>query len=145
MLHSRKNSNKIKHLHDGCLQLIYSDKKLFYENLLEKNNSVSIYHKNIQAFAIEMFKVKRNLCPEITGDIFMGSTNNQFNLCNCSDFITPPYIGSFMEQKVFHILDLRYGILFQKDLNIRNHSTVLKNPSKCRYQLIVLADFAKFT
>ena len=52
MLHSRKNNNKIKHLHERCLQLTYSmhaysDKRSFYENLLEKDNSVSIHHKNI--------------------------------------------------------------------------------------------------
>ena len=69
MLHSRNNNNKIKHLHERCLRLIYSDKKSSYENLLEKDNSVSIHHKNIQALAIEMFKVKHKLCPEITGDI----------------------------------------------------------------------------
>ena len=28
MLHSRKNNNKIKHLHERCLRLIYSDKKM---------------------------------------------------------------------------------------------------------------------
>ena len=66
MLHSRKNNNKIKHLHERCLRLIYSDKKSSCENLLEKESSVSIHHKNIQALAIEMFKVKHKLCPEIT-------------------------------------------------------------------------------
>ena len=89
MLQGRKNNNKIKHLHGRCLRLIYSDKKSSYENLLEKDNSVSIHHKNIQALAIEMFKVKHKLCPEITGDIFMERANNQYNLRNCSDFITP--------------------------------------------------------
>ena len=59
MLHSRKNKNKIKHLYERCLRLIYSDKKSSYENLLEKDNSVSTHHKNIQASAIEMFKVKQ--------------------------------------------------------------------------------------
>ena len=59
MLHSRKNNNKIKYLHERCLRLIFSDKMSFYENLLEKDNSVST----------EMFKVKHKLCPEITCDI----------------------------------------------------------------------------
>ena len=48
MLHSRKINNKIKHLHERCFRLTYSDKKLSCENLIEKNNSVSIHHKNIQ-------------------------------------------------------------------------------------------------
>ena len=89
MLHSRKNNNKIKHLHERCLHLIYSDKKSSYENLLEKDNSASIHRKNIQALAIEMFKVKHKLCPEIAYDFFMERINNQYNLRNRPDFITP--------------------------------------------------------
>ena len=68
---------------------VYSDKKSFHENLLEKDNSVSMHHKNIQALAIEMFKVKHKLCPEITSDIFMERTNNQYNLRNRPDFLIP--------------------------------------------------------
>ena len=55
MLHSRKNKNKIKHLHERCLRLIHNDKLSSYEELLEKDWSVSIHHKNIQSLAIEMF------------------------------------------------------------------------------------------
>ena len=89
MLHSRKNNNKIKHLHERYLRLIYSDKMSSDENLLEKDDSVSIHHKNIQTLAIEMFKVKRKLCPEITGNIFMERTSNQYNLRNRPGFVTP--------------------------------------------------------
>ena len=77
MLYSRKNNDKIKHLQERYLRLNYSDKKSSYENLLEKDNSISIDHKNIQVLAIEMLKVKQKLCPEITGNIFMeGKTIN---------------------------------------------------------------------
>ena len=71
MLHSRKNNNKTKLLHGLCLQIIYSDKKSSYGNLSEKDNSVSIHYKKIQALAIEIFKVKHKLCSKITSDIFM--------------------------------------------------------------------------
>ena len=43
MLHSRQNSNKIKHLHERCLRLIYYDKLSYYEELLEKDGSVSMW------------------------------------------------------------------------------------------------------
>ena len=83
-----------------------------YENLLEKDNLVSIHHKNIQPYAIEMLKIKHKLWPEITSDIFMKRTNNHYNLRNRPDFITPQVNSVFHGTEVFHILDLRYGILF---------------------------------
>ena len=36
-----------------------------------------------------MLKVKHKPCPEITGEVFMEKTNNQYNLRNRPGFITP--------------------------------------------------------
>ena len=74
MLHSRQNNNKIKHLHERCLRLIHNDKLSSYEELLEKDGSVSIHHKNIQSLAIEMFQIKHGQSPEIVSDIFAQTT-----------------------------------------------------------------------
>ena len=71
ILNNRKNNNKIKHLHERCLQLIYEKKKSSNENHLEKDNRVSKHHKNVQALAIEINEVKHKLCPEISGNIFI--------------------------------------------------------------------------
>ena len=79
MLHSRQNNNKIKHLHERCLRLIHNDKLSSYEELLEKDESVSIHHKNIQSLAIEMFQIKHGQSPEIVSDIFTHkNTESQF-------------------------------------------------------------------
>ena len=48
MCHSLKNNTKINNVHKRCLQLIFSDERSPYEELLEKNGSVSIHHRNIQ-------------------------------------------------------------------------------------------------
>ena len=37
---------KIKDLHERCLRLTYCDKNSSYEELLEKDGSVSIHHRN---------------------------------------------------------------------------------------------------
>ena len=141
MLHSRKNNNKIKYLHERCLRLIYSDKKSPYENLLEKDHSVSIHHKNIQALAIEMFKVKNKLCPEITSNIFMERTNNHYYLRNPSYFITPHvnsvYHGteslSYLGSKIWEIVpeDLKQ----KKSLNSFKEAIKLWKPNDCPCRL----------
>ena len=52
MFHSRRN-NKITHLHERCLRLTDSNKFLFYEELFERDGSVSIHNKNIQAIQLK--------------------------------------------------------------------------------------------
>ena len=42
-----------------------------------------------------MFKVKHRLCPEVTKAIFVERTNNQYNLHNRPDFITPQLSSVF--------------------------------------------------
>ena len=89
MLHSRCNNNKIKHLHERCLRLIYCDKNSSYEELLEKDGSVSIHHRNIQNLAIEMYKVKNKLAPMITANVFTSIPENHYNLLNYNGFRLP--------------------------------------------------------
>ena len=47
MLYSRQNNKEIKHLDERCLRLIQNDKLPSYEELLEKDGSVSVNHRNI--------------------------------------------------------------------------------------------------
>lgn len=50
--------------------MVYGDYTTSFEELLIKDKSVSIHHRNIQTVAIEMFKVKNNLCPEFITFLF---------------------------------------------------------------------------
>ena len=88
MCHSRLTNNKINRLHERCLRIIYNDKKSSFEKLLEKDGSVSIHTKNLQALAIEMFKTYKKLSPPIFQEIFHERENN-YNLRNCSYFTIP--------------------------------------------------------
>ena len=44
---------------------MYAEYVSSFDELLRKDKSVCIHHRNIQKVAIEMFKVKHNLCPEM--------------------------------------------------------------------------------
>ena len=71
------------------LKIIYCDKNSSYEELLEKDGSVSIHHKNIQNLAVEMFKVKNELAPMITVTVFTTVPENHYNLSNYNGFRLP--------------------------------------------------------
>ena len=70
MFCSREMNKKINHIHERALRLVYGDYTTSFEDLLIKDKSVSIHHRNIQKVAIEMFKVKNNLCPEFIKQLF---------------------------------------------------------------------------
>ena len=57
MFHSRKANNKINRLHERALRLIYNDYNSSFDQLLEKDGSVSIHHRNIHSLSVQMYKI----------------------------------------------------------------------------------------
>ena len=57
-------------MHERALRITYKDKSLTFQELLEKGNSVSIYHRNVQKLAIEIYKIMHGFPPPILNDIF---------------------------------------------------------------------------
>ena len=70
MFHDRGLNNKINNLHERALRIVYKDDNLTFDELLRKDNSVTIDHRNIQSLAIELYKAKNDLSPEIMREIF---------------------------------------------------------------------------
>ena len=75
MFHNRTLNNKINRLHERPLRLVYDDENLSFEKLLELDNSMKIHHRNLQKLAIEMYKIKNNLCPIPMKEIFRDCVN----------------------------------------------------------------------
>ena len=69
MFHSRTLHNKINRLHERALRIVYSDYESWFCELVEKDKSFSIFHKNIQSLAIEIYKFLNNLSPCIMKNI----------------------------------------------------------------------------
>ena len=76
MNHSRTLNNRINGLHKRALSLVYNDFSSSFSELLEKGKSVTIHHRNLQTLAYEIFKVKKNMAPEILTEIFPQKESN---------------------------------------------------------------------
>ena len=89
MSHNRTNNNKINRLHERCFRLIYNNKKSSFKDLLEKDGSVSIHHRNLRTLAEELFKVFKGLSPVIFAEAFPVRQHSQYNMRNYSYFAMP--------------------------------------------------------
>ena len=71
MFHSRPINQRNNTIHEKALKLLYcNDRQLFFENLLQKDKTVSIHQRNLQALALEVFKVKNGYSPQVITDNF---------------------------------------------------------------------------
>ena len=72
-------------MHERALRITYGDRSSSFQDLLKKDNSVSIRHRNIQVLGTEMFKIKNNIAPEIMKELFASKTS-PYDLRNNNSF-----------------------------------------------------------
>ena len=70
MFCSRKLNRRINHIQERALRLVYDDYTTPFDDLLRKDKSVCIHHRNIQYLATEMYKVMNNIAPPFMKEIF---------------------------------------------------------------------------
>ena len=86
MFHSKKLNNKINKLHERCLRILYNTNTSTYEDPLETDNSVSVHFHNVQALAIELYKVVNGFSPDIMKEVLPLSENLCYNTRNKRTF-----------------------------------------------------------
>ena len=119
MFVDRNLNSKINSLHLRALRIAYRDNKSSFEDLLVKDKSVSVHHRNIHFLAIEMFKVKHGISPTFMENIFKKRVFLVTALIVVSDtnlsFIILIIRKLFiMELKHYNTLVPKYGTFYQK-------------------------------
>ena len=70
MYYQRKSNNLINRIHERALRIAYNDYVSDFNSLLEKDDTVTIHHRNIQALTLEIYKSLNNLNPEFMKEVF---------------------------------------------------------------------------
>ena len=76
MFHSRSLNNKINRIHERALRIKYNDKSSSFQKLLDKDNSVTIHHKNIKILITETYKFFQGLSPPPMDENFVERNSN---------------------------------------------------------------------
>ena len=112
MFHNRSLNHKINRLHERCLRVIYNDSHSSYDELLNLDNSVSIYHWNLQILATDMFRVYTGSATDILNELFPLKPPSNYNLRYLPEFNVRPiktvYYGlsslSYLGPRIWELL-----------------------------------------
>ena len=98
ILYSRRLNKKTNSIHKRPLRITYQDNTSTFPKLLNKCNSVSRQHRNLQVLETEMFKIHRGFSPEILRETLKSKTslyslrrNNTFENDKCTLYIIALY------------------------------------------------------
>ena len=88
MFHNRNLNNKINHLHERGLRLIYNDYKTIFENLLAKDNNFCIHHTNLHALVTEIYKSIHGI-SEMNLETILARNTDCHTLRNNREYVQP--------------------------------------------------------
>ena len=61
---------RVNTVREKASRLLCRDNNAAFEELLGKNNSVAVHHEIFQLLAVEIFKVRNDLMPDILKEVF---------------------------------------------------------------------------
>ena len=129
MFHSRTMNNKINHLHERCLRIMYNDKTSSFGKLLETGRSVPIHIRNLQILATEFSKENKDLAPTIFSEIF-SKRSVEYNLRHASEFSVPNLKSTFHGTESLSYLGSKIWDLVPKELKELSSLSAFKKAIK---------------
>ena len=129
MFHSRTLNNRINRLHERALRLVYKEPILTFEELLRKDNSFTIHHRNLQKLATEMYKIKNDLSPTLMKFIFPDRTIS-YNLRNINPFQSTNVRTVYYGTETISFRDLKIWALVPDEIKNSTSLTLFKRKIK---------------
>ena len=79
MFHSRVLNNRINKIQERALRIVYDDHVSNFDELLQKDGSMTIHERNIQLLATEVYKTVNGYAPKIMNEVFQ--VKDKLNYC----------------------------------------------------------------
>ena len=144
MFHSRCLNNEINRLHERCLRMIYNDNIPNFEELLNKDNFLSIHHSYIHALTIEMCKVANDTSPGIMNEVFKLRNTPHYNLRHTSHFSTDPIHSVYNETESTSYLEPKIWKQIPPEIKNKDSLDGFKKEIKKGNLLRVHLEFVRF-
>lgn len=122
-------------LHEQWLRIIQNDKLFTFEELLGKDNFITIRKLNLHFPDMEMFKVIKGNSPPIANELFNRNEGNNYNLRNPSKCL--------VDWKLY--LGLKLWETIQMEIKVFDFLLEFKNKIRLRFQAITPDGFVKNT
>ena len=65
MFHNQTLNKRINKFQESALHLVHKNNTSSFYELLQKENSFTSHHRNIQKLALEIYRVERRIAPKI--------------------------------------------------------------------------------
>ena len=138
---NRALNNRINRIHERSLRIVYNDPDSTFQELLNRDKSVSIHVRNLQSLAIEIYKVVHEIASEIMKSIFPLNRAKRYptrNIFNINNIRTTKYgveSLSYFGPKIWELVP--------KDMKDIKSLHYLRKQSKIGYQEIVHVNYAQ--
>ena len=131
-------------LHERCLRIIYNNKQSSFNELLNKDSSVSIHIRNIKRFTTEMFKFYEGLSPPIVDNVFKLKTENMHNLRQVSKFSRPTVKTIYHGTESILYLGPKIWDILPEELRNMENLQISKRKIRRESLIIVLVGCVRF-
>ena len=137
MFHNQTQNNRINRLQERPLRLVHNSNTSFSNELLQKDNSFTIHHRNIQKLALEMYRVTHRLALKIICELFNEANvpcnlrqDVSFRLYNVKTVLHCTETLSYLRPKIwnlvpFNIRDCATEQIFRQKMKNGNQMDVL--------------------
>ena len=123
------NYTKLR-LNETRLRIVHNNRKSSFDELLDKDESVSLHHHNIQKLGIQRVKVFTGENPQTVNEIFRIRNEASYELTQRSSFHIPSANTVFSGKEYIRFVGLKIRELIPNDIkclqNLRGVKTAIK-------------------